>query len=38
LLKALAGYRREGTEIMFGVYAEVTRPGLVAVGDSLTVG
>ncbi len=37
LLKALAGYRREGTEIMFGVYAEVTRPGLVAVGDSLTL-
>ncbi|MFO7690056.1 MAG: MOSC domain-containing protein [Cryobacterium sp.] len=33
LLKTLGGYRRTGTDIMFGVYAEVIRPGLVRLGD-----
>jgi len=33
LLKTLAGYRLQANEIMFGVYAEVIRPGTVSVGD-----
>ncbi|MBB5640630.1 MOSC domain-containing protein [Cryobacterium roopkundense] len=34
LLKTLAGYRLRGQDIMFGVYAEVIRPGVVSVGDT----
>ncbi|HET7723920.1 MAG TPA: MOSC domain-containing protein [Propionibacteriaceae bacterium] len=34
-LRALAGYRREGTEVLFGVDAVVTRPGRVQVGDAV---
>ena len=33
LLKTLAGYRLQGTDIMFGVYAEVITAGTVSVGD-----
>ena len=33
LLKNLAGYRLRSSDIMFGVYAEVVRPGTVSVGD-----
>lgn len=32
LLKSLAGYRLQANEIMFGVYAEVIRPGAVSMG------
>jgi len=34
LLKTLAGYRLQANEIMFGVYAEVIRPGAVSIGDA----
>lgn len=33
LLKTLARYRLQENDIMFGVYAEVIRPGTVSVGD-----
>jgi MOSC domain-containing protein len=33
VLRTLAGYRRAGGEILFGVDAAVTRPGRVEVGD-----
>lgn len=33
LLKTLAGYRLQASEIMFGVYAEIVRAGTVSVGD-----
>jgi hypothetical protein len=32
VLRTLAGYRRTGGEILFGVDAAVTRPGRVEVG------
>ncbi|MDJ0339047.1 MOSC domain-containing protein [Cryobacterium sp. PH31-O1] len=35
LLKTLAGYRLRSSDIMFGIYAEVLRPGTVAVGDDV---
>ena len=35
LLKTLAGYRLQASDIMFGVYAEVIRPGSVSVGDDV---
>lgn len=35
LLKTLAGYRLEAGEIMFGVYAQVLRPGAVTRGDEV---
>ena len=33
LLKTLAGYRLQASDIMFGVYATVVRPGTVSVGN-----
>jgi len=33
LLKTLGGYRLQDGDIMFGVYAQVVRPGSVSVGD-----
>ncbi|MDJ0349672.1 MOSC domain-containing protein [Cryobacterium sp. PH29-G1] len=33
LLKTLAGYRLQASDIMFGVYAEVLQAGTVSVGD-----
>lgn len=35
LLKTLAGYRLEASEISFGVYAQVIRPGTVSSGDQV---
>ena len=35
LLKTLAGYRLQASDIMFGAYAEVLRPGRVSVGDDV---
>jgi len=35
LLKTLAGYRLQGSDIFFGAYAEVMRPGAVTVGDDV---
>ncbi|WP_104081750.1 MOSC domain-containing protein [Cryobacterium sp. Y11] len=35
LLKTLAGYRLQASDIMFGVYAEVIRPGTVSVADGV---
>ena len=37
LLKTLANYRLQASDIMFGVYAEVIRPGTVSVGDHVRV-
>lgn len=37
LLKTLARSRLSGQDIMFGVYARVTQPGLVRRGDAVTV-
>lgn len=37
VLKALAGYRRAQGEVLFGVDAVVTRPGVVRVGDDVTL-
>lgn len=37
VLKALAGYRLSGGEVHFGVDAEVSVPGRVAVGDPVTL-
>jgi uncharacterized protein YcbX len=35
LLKTLATYRLQASDIMFGAYAEVLRPGRVSVGDDV---
>jgi len=35
LLKTLAGYRGNGGEITFGVYAQVLRPGVITLGDGV---
>ena len=35
LLKTLAGYRLQSSDIIFGVYAEVVHPGPVSVGDDV---
>ena len=37
VLRALAGYRRAQGEVLFGVDAVVTRPGVVRIGDGVTV-
>ena len=37
-MRALAGYRRRGNEVVFGVDAVVTRPGRVHVGDAVDGG
>ncbi|TFD11410.1 MOSC domain-containing protein [Cryobacterium sp. TMT1-2-2] len=37
LLKTLGGYRLHGSDIMFGVYAEVISPGFVSVGDDVAL-
>lgn len=37
VLRALAGYRRAEGEVYFGVDALVTRPGVVRIGDDVTV-
>ncbi|WP_051973419.1 MOSC domain-containing protein [Cryobacterium sp. MLB-32] len=37
LLKTLAAYRLQGSDIMFGAYAEVIRPGTVYIGDDARV-
>jgi uncharacterized protein YcbX len=37
LLKALAGYRLQGGDIMFAAYARVTRPGTVVLGDAVAL-
>ena len=34
-LHVLAGYRRAGSELPFGVYGDVERPGMVRVGDAV---
>ena len=38
VLRTLASYRRVHGEVLFGVDATVTRPGLVAVGDPVERG
>jgi uncharacterized protein YcbX len=35
LLKTLAGYRLQASDIFFGAYADVMRPGAVSVGDDV---
>lgn len=37
LMKALAGYRRAGSEVAFGVDADVTVPGRVSTGDPVVL-
>ncbi|NYI71594.1 hypothetical protein GGQ54_002154 [Naumannella cuiyingiana] len=37
LMRALAGYRRRGPEVYFGLDCAVARPGRVAVGDAVRV-
>jgi uncharacterized protein YcbX len=32
-LRVLGGYRKRGTELLFGVYADVVEPGRIRVGD-----
>lgn len=34
-LRVLAGYRKRGSELLFGVYADVMEPGRIRVGDSV---
>ena len=34
-LAVLAGYRRAGTQVVLGVFADVEEPGMVAVGDAI---
>ncbi len=34
-LRVLAGYRKRGTELLFGVYADVVEPGRIRVGDAV---
>ncbi len=35
-IQVLAAYRKVGTDVMFGVYGDVERPGRIAVGDEVT--
>ena len=37
LLKTLGGYRLQGSDIMFGIYAEVISPGFVSAGDDVVL-
>ena len=37
VLKALAEYRKVGTELLLGVYGDVERPGVVQIGDQVVV-
>jgi uncharacterized protein YcbX len=34
-LQVLAGYRKRGTELLLGVYADVVEPGRIRVGDAV---
>jgi hypothetical protein len=36
-LHVLAGYRKVGTQVMFGMYAQVEQPGPVRIGDQVEV-
>ena len=37
VLKALAEYRKVGTELLLGVYGDVEQPGAIRIGDPVEV-